>query len=235
MGALLHEFAPEVWVAEGPPAPFHLGFAYPTRMAAIRLSDGSLFVWSPVALSAALKREVDVLGPPTCLVSPNKLHNLFLGEWKAAYPQARLYASPGLRQRRKDLAFDDDLGDAPDPRWTKDIDQVVMRGSLAMTEIVFFHHASRTALFADLIQNLPADFYPGWRGALARFGGITAPHPGAPIDWRLSFLDRGAARAAAARILAWPIERVIIAHGDPARANGAAFVRGAFAWLLGRS
>lgn len=234
MGALLHEFAPDVWVAEGPPAPFYLGFAYPTRMAVIRLSDGSLFVWSPVALGAALKREVDALGPPGCLVSPNKLHNLFLGEWKSAYPKARLCASPGLRQRRKDLAFDADLGDAPDPRWASDIDQVVMRGSLAMTEIVFFHRASRTALFADLIQNLPADFYAGWRGVLARFSGITAPHPSAPIDWRLSFLNRRAARAALARILAWPIERVIVAHGDPARANGAAFVRGAFAWLLGR-
>jgi hypothetical protein len=36
------------------------------------------------------------------------------------------------------------------------------------------------------------------------------------------------------RILAWPIERVLIAHGEPAAADGAAFVRSAFAWLLRR-
>ena len=234
MGALLSEFGPGVWVGEGPRAPFFFGFAYPTRMAAIRLSDGGLFVWSPVALSVALKREVDALGPVRCLVSPNKLHHLFLGEWKSAYPEARLYASPGLRRRRKDLVFDDELGDAPDPLWARDIDQVVVRGSFAMTEVVFFHRASRTALFADLIQNLPRDCFKGWRGLLARRGGITAPNPGAPRDWRASFVDRRAARAALERILAWPIERVLIAHGEPASANGAAFVRNAFAWLLGR-
>ncbi|MGD0640063.1 MAG: DUF4336 domain-containing protein [Roseiarcus sp.] len=234
MGALLVEFGPEIWIAEGPVVPFWGGFPYPTRMAAIRLSDGGLFVWSPVALSAALKTEVDALGPVRFLVSPNLLHHLFLGEWKSAYPQARLFASPGLRRRRKDLAFDADLRDAPNPAWAVDVDQVLVRGSLAMTEVVFFHRASGAAIFADLIENLPRDWFKSWRGLLARLDGIVAPHPGAPREWRLSFVDRRAARAALARICAWPIQRVLIAHGEPAAADGAAFVRKAFAWLLGR-
>jgi hypothetical protein len=50
---------------------------------------------------------------------------------------------------------------------------------------------------ADLIENLPADWFRGWRGWLARLDGITAPHPGAPREWRASFVDRRAARAAA--------------------------------------
>ena len=139
MSALLLEFGPGVWIREGPVVPFVAGFPYPTRMAVIRLSDGGLFVWSPVALSPALRREVDALGPVRCLVSPNLLHHLFLGEWKAAYPEARLFASPGLRRRRTDLAFDADLGDAPDPIWAADIDQVLVSGSFTMTEAVFFH------------------------------------------------------------------------------------------------
>ncbi len=234
MAPTLREFGPGIWIGEGPVVPFLLGFPYPTRMAAIRLSDGGLFVWSPVALSPTLKREIDALGPVRCLVSPNLLHHLFLGEWKAAYPDARLFASPGLRGRRKDLAFDAELGDAPDPLWAADIDQVLVRGSFAMTEAVFFHRASAAAIFADLIENLPRDWFKGWRGLLARLDGIVAPHPGAPREWRASFIDRGAARAALERILAWPIERVLIAHGEPASANGAAFVRDAFGWLLGR-
>jgi hypothetical protein len=48
----------------------------------------------------------------------------------------------------------------------------------------------------------------------------------------LSFVNRRAARAALARVLAWPIERVVIAHGVLPTAGGAAFVRRAFAWLL---
>ena len=233
MEPMLREFGPGIWTTEGPVVSF-FGFPYPTRMAAIKLSSGGLFVWSPVALSPALKREIDALGPVCCVVSPNLLHHLFLSEWKAACPDARLFASPGLRWRRKDLAFDADLGDAPDPLWAADIDQVLVRGSFAMTEAVFFHRASGAAIFADLIQNFPQGWFNGWRAPLARFAGIVAPHPGAPRDWRASFTNRRAARAALERILAWPIERVLMAHGEPVYANGAAFVRDAFGWLLGR-
>jgi hypothetical protein len=67
------------------------------RMAVTKLSSGGLFVWSPVALSPALRREVGALGPARYFFSPNLLHLLFLGEWKSAYPDARLYASPDPR------------------------------------------------------------------------------------------------------------------------------------------
>ena len=48
----------------------------------------------------------------------------------------------GLRSRRKDLAFDADLADAPDPGWAGEIDQLLFKGSVLMTETVFFHRAS---------------------------------------------------------------------------------------------
>jgi hypothetical protein len=200
-------------------------------MAVIRLSNGSLFIWSPVALSDSLRVSIDALGPVHHLVSPNSLHHLFFGEWQSAYPAARLYASPRLRHKRVDLTFDAELGDAPEPAWAADIDQVVLHGSFALTEVVFFHQPSCTVLFADLIQNFPHDWFKGWRGVIARLGGIVAPHPGAPRDWRASFLNRRAARAALDRILAWPIDQVVIAHGELPTADGAAFVSGAFAWL----
>ena len=233
MSGLLQQFGPEIWVADGSVASFH-GFPYPTRMAVIRLSDGGLFVWSPVALSGSLRVSIDALGPIRHLVSPNSLHHLFLREWQSAYPAARLYASARLPRKRKDLTFDAELGDAPEPAWAGDIDQVVVHGSFALTEIVFFHRTSHTALFADLIQNFPRDWFKGWRGVVARLAGIVAPTPGAPRDWRASFLDRRAARAALAQVLTWPIERVVIAHGELPTADGATFVRRAFAWLLGR-
>jgi hypothetical protein len=100
-----------------------------------------------------------------------------------------------------------------------------------MIEAVFFHRASRTAIFADLIENLPRDFVEGWRAVLARLDGVVEPNPGAPKEWRASFLDRKAARAALARILGWGVERVIIAHGAPVEREGEAFVRRAFVWL----
>ena len=103
----LRGFAPQIWIADGSPVSF-FGFAYSTRMAVIQLSNGGLFVWSPIALSAALKGEVDALGAVQSLVSPNKLHHLFLGEWKSAYPHGpdarpsgSAAAAQGSRVRRR--------------------------------------------------------------------------------------------------------------------------------------
>ncbi|HEY1329326.1 MAG TPA: DUF4336 domain-containing protein [Casimicrobiaceae bacterium] len=230
---MLRQFGPSIWVAEGPVVSFY-GFRYPTRMAVLRLSGGDLFAWSPIALSRDLRNEIDALGPVRHLVSPNALHHLFLLQWKQAYPDARLCAPPRLRSKRRDLRFDADLGDAADPEWAADVDQVLVAGSIALTEVVFFHHASRSVLFGDLIENFRPDWFRGWRGWLARLDGIVAPRPGAPREWRASFIHRRVARAALQRILAWPIERVVMAHGDLVTADGAQFVRRAFAWLLGR-
>ena len=172
------------------------------------------------------------MGPVRFLVSPNLLHHLFLGDWKEAYPKPAS-SPPRLAPPASNLAFDADLCDAPDPAWAVDFDQVLLSGSFAMTEVVFFHRASRTAIFADLIENFSTDWFRGWRGLVARLDGIVAPHPGAPREWRASFLNRRAARAALERILAWPIERVLIAHGKSMSTDGAAFVRSAFSWLAG--
>jgi hypothetical protein len=184
-----------------------------------------------VALSPELRAEVETLGEPAYLVSPNKLHHLSLSEWKSAYPRAKLIASTGLRRRRKDLQFDAELQDAPDPGWSREIDQALFKGSFAMTETVFFHRESRAVIFADLIQNLPRDIAKGWRGVALRWGGVTELSPSAPSDWRSTFFNRKAARASLVKILAWDIERVVIAHGTPIERNGKEFVRRAFRWL----
>ena len=126
----------------------------PYCSAIARLTDGRLWLWSPVRLSAALRGEVDRLGEVAHLASPEiSPHRLYLAEWKAAYPRAKLW---GDRSRRSDanagLKFEASLTDASPGEWGSDFDQAWFRGSFAMDEIAFFHRPSRTALFADLIQ-----------------------------------------------------------------------------------
>jgi hypothetical protein len=62
-------------------------------------------VCSPVALNPPLADAVNALGSVRHLVSPNKLHHLFLKQWAQTWPDAKLYASPGLARRRRDLTF----------------------------------------------------------------------------------------------------------------------------------
>jgi hypothetical protein len=126
---MLEEFGPDLYVANGPAVSFY-GFPHPTRMAVAKLSDNSAWVWSPVGRSEELASAVDAIGPVGQIVSPNKLHHLFLGEWAKRWPDARLYAPPGLARKRLDLRFDAELADEPDPAWAADIDQVIFRSSL---------------------------------------------------------------------------------------------------------
>ena len=76
---MLREFGQSLYIADGPAVSFY-GFPYPTRMAVVRLSDGSAWVWSPVALSDDLADSVNSVGPVRFIVSPNKIHHLFLSE-----------------------------------------------------------------------------------------------------------------------------------------------------------
>ncbi|HVV93865.1 MAG TPA: hypothetical protein VHD15_10635 [Hyphomicrobiales bacterium] len=114
-----------------------------------------------------------------------------------------------------------------------DIDLAVVRGNRITTEVVFFHRKSGTVLFTDLIQHFPPGWFKGWRSVVARLDLMAAAEPAVPRKFRLAFTDRRAARASIQPILAWPAERVLMAHGEPICTGGREFVRSAFRWMTG--
>jgi hypothetical protein len=140
-----------IWLAEAPLRFF--GLPLGTRMTVVRLPDGGLFVHSPVALTSTLAAEIDALGRVHHVVSPNELHHLWLGDAHAAWPDARLWAPPGLAQKRPELPFAAPLGDAAPDAWAGALEQGLVRGSRWMEEVVFFHPASRTLRVGDLCQH----------------------------------------------------------------------------------
>ncbi|HEX3835545.1 MAG TPA: DUF4336 domain-containing protein [Steroidobacteraceae bacterium] len=227
---MLLSFGPDLYIADGPAVSF-FGFPYPTRMAIARLSTGKLWVWSPTALTRELASAVEAIGTVGHIVSPNKLHHLFLAEWKNHWPDARLYAPPGLARKVKHLHFDAELGNYPDSSWMTDIDQVVFTGSPFMEEVVFFHRASCTAIFGDLIQRFPDTAAYGWKGLLMRHAGIVGQHGSTPRDWRVSFLSRTAARQARRTVLAWKPEQLLIAHGACATSCASEIIETALGWI----
>jgi len=230
---MIEQIQDDLWVVEGDPVKF-LGFPYPTRSVVVRLGNGGLWVWSPVGLTADLRERVDALGPVRHLVSPNKLHHLFLAEWKAAYPDAQLWAPQSTIKKRPDLTFREPLEDRPPAEWSGDIDQAWFRGSFAMDELVFFHRRSKTVIIADLIQTFSDAFlreqWGRWR-FLAWLDGITQDQARAPLDWRLSFTNRKPARRARAKVLSWECDRVVLAHGEWPRSEGRSFLAKSFRWL----
>lgn len=227
----LQEFAPEVWLVDGEFVDFY-GFPYPTRMTVIRLSGGQLFIHSPIRWTPALAAQVEALGEVRYIVSPNKIHHLFMGDWQQHYPNAEMYASPGLTKKRKDLSFTATLSDEAPASWSGEVDQTVLKGSFYMEEVAFFHKATRTMIVADMIERLDGARWPWWAKLIGHFDGLMGPKGGMPKEWRASFINRKQARKDVRRMIDWDPVRIIIAHGDCVEQDGTEYLTMSFHWLL---
>jgi hypothetical protein len=200
-----------------------------TRMTVIRLADGGLFLHSPVRLDTELRADLDALGPVRAIVAPSKAHHLFVGDYVAAYPEAVLFAAPGVGDKRRELVVGSVLGDDPPRAWTGEIEQHLVRGVPALNEVLFFHVPSRTLLVTDLVFNVPRSDVAGARMFYAMVGAADrfAPHR----IVRLAFRDKTAARRSIDTVLDWDFDRVVVSHGRVLENGGREKFRAAFGWL----
>ncbi|MFN2428163.1 MAG: DUF4336 domain-containing protein [Candidatus Binatia bacterium] len=225
---MLRELSKDLWVVERPLR--FGGVEIGTRMSVVRLEDGSLFLYSPVALDGNLRAALTSLGPPRYAVAPNRFHHLFVGDYRNAFPDVRLFAAPGLPEKRTDLAFDAVLPDGAAPEWAGQLDLEHFQGLPIMGEVAFCHRASRTLLLCDLAFNIGASAPAATRVAFRLVGGYGRFGP--TVVEKLLIRDRTRARASLERILAWDFDRVVVTHGDVLEHGGRAALETAYAWLL---
>jgi hypothetical protein len=232
---MLQPLGPDLWFADGGIVSFN-GFDYPTRMGVVRLEDGGLWLWSPVARTAAIESEIRAIGPVRHIVSPNKLHHLFLASWQAAFPEAELWGTASTIAKCGGLAFAGALTDHPPAGWAGQIDQFHFTNSPFLDEVIFFHRASRTAIIADLSQTFSEAFlkrhWPWWMRLTAKLSKMVEGRGRPPIDYRISFRRRATARPKIRALVERRPEHVLVAHGEVVRAGGEAFLIDAFSWLL---
>lgn len=231
----LKPVAPDVWLVDGPIIRFGMPWPkmpFPTRMTVIRLGEG-LFVHSPTRLVPSLRREIEALGRPRWIVSPNRIHYWWVPDWRDDFPEAGIYLAPRVKEQagdRIDFAARDLDRDGGYP-WDRDIATLPIVGRF-MTEVEFFHRPSRTLVLTDLIENFePSKLGSVWMRILTRLGGVQDPDAGMPRDMRLTY-PREALKTAVETMIAWNPERIILAHGRWYETGGAAELRRAFRWLL---
>ncbi|NNL67381.1 MAG: DUF4336 domain-containing protein [Myxococcales bacterium] len=200
-------------------------------MTVARLADGGLLLHSPIPHTPALAQEIAALGPVTHLVAPNRVHHLYLGPWTEACPDATLHGAPGLRDKRRDLVFHRELGDAPASDWADRLDQALVAGIPHVNEVVLLHRASRTLLLTDLAMNFPSLPEGFWTRLFVR---AMALQGGVRTSRLIHSLvrDRAALRASLERILAWDFDRVVVSHGELCERGGRDALRSAWARLL---
>ena len=227
---MLRPIATDLWVAESPLT--FLGLAVGARMTVIRLPGPKLLLHSPIAATPELVREVRALGPVTDLVAPNRFHHLFVGEWQRAFPEAAVSVAPGLQKKRPDVKIAGVLGDAPEPSWAGTVDQVLLGGMPWTNEVVFFHRPSATLVVSDLVFNIGPRSPRRTRIAFRLGGAYGRLAP--TLFERLLVRDRAAFRRSLMRILEWPFERVVVAHGEVSERGGKEALAHGYAWALRR-
>ncbi len=229
----LQAFAKDVWIIDGPPVR-DFGVLFTTRMIVVKLSDGSLWVDSPVPLPFETLEQIADLRNVRYLVAATPRHLWRLDEWHTLFPRAQLWVPRRsvLTLESGQLPLTGVLDDAPYHGWADDLDQLAFMGNPLVEEVLFFHKESHTVILDDLIQINPIVKGKPLRNALVKMGGIAYPHGGVPLDIRLSFINRKAARRSLGKLLLWDFDKLIIAHGDCIEKDAKPFVEQAFWWLL---
>ncbi len=227
-----HLFAPSVWIVNGPNVR-DFGFTFTTRMTVVRLSNGTVWISSPVPVSLDTLKRITNLGPIRYLVAATPRHVWRLEHWHTLFPEAQLWTARRtlFTLQKGYLPVRGVLGDIPSSEWADDFDQVAFKGNPLIEEVLFFHKQSHIVLLDDLIQSHPPVTGKPLRNALFKAVGVADPPGGVGLDIRLSFINRDAARRSLEKLLSWEFDKLIIAHGDCIEKEAKRFVENAFQWL----
>lgn len=221
---MLQNIAPNLWHTQH--SFVVSGIRASSRMTVVRLQDGRLWLHSPVPITDDLKAELAALGEVAYVVAPSKAHHLFAADCMTASPQAKLFGAPGLLAKRPDLQGMVELQAVAEPAWQADLEQLFFAGLPMVNETVWFHKPSRTLIITDLLQCYQGELSFGLK-LYARLTG-TLNQWAVPKTVRWMVKDREAARASARKMLAWPFERVIVAHNAILEADAHVVVKKAF-------
>jgi len=189
-----------------------VGMRLATTMTVLALDRGELLVCSPVPLTAARREDVDRLGRVAHLYAPSTYHHVWIGEWSAAYPRARVHAPAGLVAKRPELRIDRRHGAEPlDEPLARVLDEIPIDG-FRLEESVIVHRPSATLVVADLVHNVGRP-EGAWTGLYTRAMGFwDRVAISRAIRWA-GFSDRAAARRSVDRVLSLPFERLVVGHG----------------------
>ncbi|KKK18014.1 hypothetical protein ARAM_005631 [Aspergillus rambellii] len=222
----------------------------------VRMSSGSIAVFSPVNLTPSVRETITSLGGNVKYIAALDLeHHLHLTPWKNAFPEAEIIAPEGLWEKRqsnpefKDTPFkhifrQENSGQQRiSEEFDAEFETEYVYGHQSR-ELVFLHKPSRTLIEGDLLFNLPAREQYSKTGESATSGiwttilkplMTTTP----PATWQKRFVwyvlskrDRKAFTESMRRIDKWEFNRLIPCHGDVIESGAQGVFRTVMEWFL---
>jgi hypothetical protein len=205
-----------------------LGMRLTATMTVLRLSDGSLLLHSPVAMTPERRGAVEALGPVAHLYAPNLFHHRWIGEWATRFPSARVHAPPGLTGKCPDLRVDRIHG-SESPVFDGTVDELRVEG-FRLEESVLLQRSARILIVADLVHRIGRPRH-AWTALYARTMGFYDRVALSRVIRWTGVSDRAALRRSIDALLSLPFEQLIVGHGAPLASGGKEALAAAFSWL----
>jgi hypothetical protein len=186
-----------------------VGVTLPSRSTVIDVGAGRLLLISPPADAGP---EIDRLGSVSAIVAPSSFHYLHAEPWLRRYPEAELFVAPELSRRVPGLPPAVALTAGVTPPWHANLSFVVLGPHRGISEVLFFHPASRTLILTDLASNL-VEMASAYERVACRLSGMPFGFGPSRNARRLLLRDEVRAREALRAVVQWPFERIVMAHG----------------------
>ena len=190
-----------------------LGAEAGRRGVVVRYAPGRWAFIGPVPLLPAARKELDAQGVVDVLIQQTSFHNSFVAEACDEFPEALVYTARGSKRAQLPKARKRFLPDDLPAEFTTALQPIQLREMRAGHETVFFHHASRSLLIADLLMNHTERASSLWSAVARRMFGW-GPGARMPRLYRTILKDRSTTIADIDRMLEFPIERIVMSHGS---------------------
>jgi len=218
----------------------------------VKMANGGVAVFSPVALTPDVKETVAKLGEVKYITALDIEHHIFLGPWHEAYPAAKVLGPAGLPEKRLKQknetvpffkVFDTKGAQSVDPEFDAEFETEYMPSHMNK-EIVFLHKPSKTLIEADLFFNLPATEQFSKTGESPESGIFTKlfsalNNTKGEAIWQKRFLwyaissgNRPEFNWSVERISKWDFDTVVPSHGDIMETGGKGIFEKVFGWHL---
>ena len=207
------------------------GVVLPSRTTLIAGPAGKLVVVSPPRIDDDTRMQIAALGDVGAVVAPNSFHHLFAAAFVEAFPGIEVYAAPGLPERVGTMPTARILPHANPPDWQGIIDTAALSPPGAFAEVALFHVPSATLVLTDLAFHMRSH-ESGWERFFWRTFGVPREFGPSRMARFALLRDTLAVGTFLERVLEWPFERILVAHGDPVEGNAREIFRNAFArWI----
>ncbi len=190
--------------------------------------EKQLCLISPIAFSETQIAEIRALGDVVQLIAPNSFHHLSFPKAQAHWPSAKTWATLALMRKRKDIRFEAVLDERS---LIPGLMPIVFEGAPLPSEVLLFHHHSKSLIVTDLLFNTAAREVGFLGSVYLMLTGMNGKAKASPV-WRWFVKDKTAARRSLHRLLELDFERIVPAHGAVVESGAKAVLQSAWKSFL---